>query len=262
MLVTGTGAIVALGAWSARAGGGTAIAVRTLPNGGLDETFGTTGELISTDWMPAAGALDCQGDLIASAVGGVRRFGPDGRLDASFRGGGVVRVPVGATDGVAAFAALALMPGGAIVLAGTAADGPTVVGGATQVGYNAIAVARLLATCPIADARPPAVTLTCTAGCRRVAGTALDDPVGRGVRRVLLGVVRIAGTTCRAWNGRRFAATACGRAAGRLVAVPLARGAFRTPALRPGRYVVRAVAVDRAGNRSRVAVRRFVRPGS
>jgi hypothetical protein len=137
-----------------------------------------------------------------------------------------------------------------------------VVGGVAQVGNNAIAVARVLAACPIADSRPPSVALMCTAGCRRVAGTALDDPVGRGVRRVLLGVERIVGKTCQAWDGRRFAPTACGRAATRLVAVPIKRGAFRTPALRPGRYVVRAVAVDRAGNRSPLALRRFVRSGS
>jgi uncharacterized delta-60 repeat protein len=261
VIVTRTGTIVAFGGWAARAGTGTAIAVRLQPSGRPDETFGTHGEIVDRSATPRAGALDCQGDLIVSAGGDVRRFGPDGRLDASFRSAGAMRVPVGSTDGVASFLALALLPGGAVVLAGSAADGPVVVGGVTQSGNVAIAVARLVAACPVADSRPPAVALTCSAGCRRVTGTALDDPVGRGVRRVLLGVQRIAGTACQAWDGRRFAPIACGRAATRLVAVPLARGAFRTPALRPGRYVVRAVAVDRAGNRSPLAVRRFVRTG-
>ncbi len=103
------------------------------------------------------------------------------------------------------------------------------------------------------------MTLTCSAGCAHVTGAALDDPVGHGVRRVLLGVERIAGSGCAAWNGRRFARVACTGAAARLVAVPLLRGAFRTPPFGSGRFVVRAVAIDGAGNRSRIAVRRVRR---
>jgi hypothetical protein len=89
-----------------------------------------------------------------------------------------------------------------------------------------------------------------------VAGSALDDPVGQGVKRVLLGVDRITGRGCAAWDGRRFVALPCGQAATRLVAVRTQGGKFRVPALGSGRFVVRAVAIDRAGNRSRLAVRR------
>jgi uncharacterized delta-60 repeat protein len=257
--VTRTGAIVALGGWAARAGGGVAVAARLRPGGQLDATFGAGGELKVAGAQPAAGVLDCQGDLLVSGGDGVRRFGPDGRLDPTFRRAAIAPVAVGATTAVGAFNSLALAAGGAVVLSGTAADGPTVVGGSAPSGRNTIAVARMAATCPIVDSRPPTVTLTCTAGCRRVVGKALDDPVGHGVRRVLLGVERIAGKRCEAWDGRRFAALPCGKAAARLMAVRLSRGAFRTPALGPGRYVVRAMAVDRDGNHSRLAVRR-VRP--
>ena len=103
------------------------------------------------------------------------------------------------------------------------------------------------------------MTLACAGACRRVAGAALDDPIGRGVRRVLLGIERIAGGRCEAWNGRRFTALPCGRAAARLIDARLVQGAFRTPPLGSGRFVVRAVAIDGAGNRSRIAVRRVSR---
>jgi hypothetical protein len=130
-----------------------------------------------------------------------------------------------------------------------------VIGGATQVGHSAIAVARVAAACPIVDSRTPVVTLKCAASCRNLRGTALDDPVGGGVRRVLLGVERITGRQCALWNGRAFAALPCGQASKRLRAVPLVRGAFRIPPLGKGHFMVRAVAVDRAGNRSRAALR-------
>jgi len=105
----------------------------------------------------------------------------------------------------------------------------------------------------------PAVTLRCAGPCRRVAGAAIDDPIGRGVQRVLLGIERIAGGRCEAWNGRRFAVLACASAAGRLIDARVRRGAFRTPPLGSGSFIVRAVAIDGAGNRSRVAVRRVSR---
>ena len=157
--------------------------------------------------------------------------------------------------------AAATAPGGAIVLAGTLNDGPSQLGGApgTQIGHSTIAVLRLGASCPPRDTRAPAVSLACSAGCRRVTGVALDDPIGRGVRRVLLGVARRAGARCTAWNGRRFSAVACAKAALRLIAVPVVRGAFRSPPLAPGSSIVRVVAVDGAGNRSPVAVRRVTR---
>jgi uncharacterized delta-60 repeat protein len=257
--VTSTGDIVALGGWTARSGGGIAIAARLRPSGRLDTAFGTDGELRAVGAPPAAGALDCQRDLLTSSAAGVQRFGPDGRLDRAFRGAGIPRVTVAATTAAAVFDSLALAPGGSVVLAGTAADGPITIGGSTQVGNTSIAVARVHAPCPIVDTTPPAVTLACTAGCRRVTGAALDDPVGRGIRRVLLGIERVAGAQCEAWNGRRFTPLRCGRAAALLVATRLTHGAFRSPPLGAGHFVARAVAVDGSGNRSRLAVRRFSR---
>ena len=94
--VTGTGAIVAIGAWTARTGG-IASAARLRPGGALDETFGASGELVAGA-TPTAGVLDCQGDLLVSGNDGVRRFGPDGRLDRTFRGAGIPPVAVGGTS--------------------------------------------------------------------------------------------------------------------------------------------------------------------
>jgi uncharacterized delta-60 repeat protein len=255
--VTGTGAIVAVGAWTARTGG-IASAARLRPRGTLDETFGASGELVAGA-TPTAGVLDCQGDLLVSGNDGVRRFGPDGRLDRTFRGTGIPPVAVGGTSTAASFDSLALGSDGSLLLSGTAADGPIVIGGAAQSGTTALAVARIAASCPIADTTRPTVTLACAGACRRVAGAALDDPIGRGVRRVLLGIERIAGGRCEAWNGRRFTALPCARAASRLINAPLVRGAFRTPPLGSGRFVVRAVAIDGSGNRSRVVLRRVSR---
>jgi uncharacterized delta-60 repeat protein len=255
--VTGTGAIIAIGAWTARTGG-IASAARLRPGGTLDETFGASGEL-AAGATPTAGVLDCQGDLLVSGNDGVRRFGPDGRLDRTLRGTGIPRVAVGGASAAGSFDSLALGPDGSLLLVGTAADGPIVIGGAAERGTTAVAVARVAASCPIADATRPTVALACAAGCRRVAGSALDDPIGRGVRRVLLGIERIAGGRCEAWNGSRFMALPCRRAAARLIDAPLLRGAFRTPPLGSGRFIVRAIAIDRAGNRSQVAARRVSR---
>jgi hypothetical protein len=167
-------------------------------------------------------------------------------------------VAVGGITRLASYFALAVAPDGSVVIAGTAVDGATIPGGEHPVGYSAIAVARLTATCPVVDVKPPSLKLKCSAGCRRVLGTALDDPVGGGVRRVLLGIERIAGKRCEAWNGRRFVPLACAQAAIKLVAARVVHGAFATPALRRGHYVVRASTVDRAGNDTRV-VARFTR---
>ena len=256
--VTRSGGILALGGWTARTGSGVAIMARLRPDGRLDASFGTNGEVTAVGAQGVASVLDCQGDLLVAGAN-VQRFGPDGRLDRTFRGGGIPPVAVGTTTAMAAYSSLALTAGGAVVLAGGIADGPTTMGGATQVGNSVIAVARVLASCPITDTTPPAVTLTCSDGCRRVAGTALDDPVGHGVRRVLLGIERMTPARCEAWNGRRFTALPCGRAAAMLIPAALTRGEFRTPPLGSGQFVVRAVAVDRDGNRSRLAVRRVSR---
>lgn len=251
--VTGTGAILAVGGWSAPTSA-VVVAARLRPSGRLDTTFGANG-LLSGEASPAAGALDCRGDVLLAGGDGIRRFGPDGRLDRTFRTAPVPRVSIGATTAAFAPDSLAPAPDGSLVLSGTASDGPITIGGSTQTGATSIAVARVSARCPVVDSTRPTVTLTCSTGCARVTGAALDDPVGQGVRRVLLGIERIAESGCAAWNGRRFPRIACTRAAVRLVAVPLLRGAFRTPPLGAGRFVVRAVAIDGAGNRSRIAVR-------
>ena len=254
--LTRSGGIVAVGSWAAHGGGGTTAIARLLPSGRLDPAFGVGGEIAAAGAPPTNGVLDCQGDLLVSSSAGVRRFGPDGRLDPTFRSAVLAGVPVGDTTGTPTIGLFAFTSGARLILVGSANDGPSTIGGATQVGHSVIAVGRVGAACPVDDARPPTVALTCVTSCRRMHGSALDDPVGRGVRRVLLGVERIAGRRCSAWNGRRFAALPCGRAATRLVAVPFAHGAFRVPRLGAGRYVVRAVAIDGAANRSRVAVRR------
>jgi uncharacterized delta-60 repeat protein len=261
--IGGDGAIVVLGEWwhTPAQPQTPVIAARLLPDGHLDRTFGKAGEVTApSPFRFAGGALDCQGDLLlANTVSGVSRFGPDGRLDPSFHLAAFPRVAVGDTTAVAQLGFFAFAPTGAVLLGGSAVDGPSVVGGPSPSGHYSIALARLTAACPVVDASPPAVMLTCAAGCKRVIGSALDDPVGRGVRRVLLGVERVSGRSCQAWNGRRFIPLACARAATRLVAVPLVRGAFRTPPLARGRSIVRAVAIDGAGNRSRPQVLRVQR---
>jgi uncharacterized delta-60 repeat protein len=256
-----TGEIMAVGDWGKDlATPPTVMAAQLLTSGGLDPAFAAGGQITEQQATTGSGVLDCQGDLIVTGSRGVRRFGRDGRLDATFRSP-AVRVAVGTTTAAAALDAVALEPGGAVVLAGSATDGPVTIGGApgTQIGATSIVVAKVLATCPQVDAKPPTVVLTCAAGCRRVSGSALDDPIGSGVRRVLLGIEQRRGRRCRAWNGRRFAALPCSRAPSRLVAVPVVGGTFRSPPLPAGSCVVRAVAVDGAGNRSRIATRKVTR---
>jgi len=259
--LTRAGAIVAFGGWAPLSDRGTIAAARYLPSGAIDTTFATQGRLTGTpSQQPSDGALDCQGDLLLlSGSDHVARYGPDGRLDPTFRSTPVPPVAVEGMTVAPALGSVALTAGGAIVLAGGATFGPPSVG-AGPLPHYALAAARITASCPITDSTRPTVTLACNAGCRRVVGVALDDPVGRGVRRVLLGIQRTAGTRCEAWNGRRFSKIACRKAATRLVAVAVAPGgAFRSPPLGRGRYVVRAVVVDGAGNRSAVAVRRATR---
>jgi uncharacterized delta-60 repeat protein len=255
--IRSSGVILALGKWwhTALEPQFPVIAAELLPGGELNTTFGKGGELTApTRVRFSGGALDCQGDLLMANSDGVTRFGPDGRLDPAFRGTGIPPVAVGDATAAATLGYFAFTSSGAVVLAGIAVDGPSVVGGPSPVGHYSIALARLSAACPVVDTRPPTVTLTCVAGCRRVSGTAFDDPVGRGVRRVLISVERIAGETCQAWNGQRYARVECRHAAARLVAVPLTKGTFRIPGPGRGRSIIRAVAVDRAGNRSRPVV--------
>ncbi|HET6170971.1 MAG TPA: hypothetical protein VFD90_00095 [Gaiellales bacterium] len=150
------GAIVALGSWSHSAAVTAdlpVMAAQLLPGGRLDTTFGKGGELLATTRLPSSGsALDCQGDLLVANSEGVKRFGPDGRLDPTFRTTSIPPVAVGAVTVPATLGEFAFSPSGTIVMGGFA-------------------------------------------------------------------------------------------------------GAFRIPALGSGRSIVRAVAIDRAGNRSRVVVR-------
>ncbi|HEY3613517.1 MAG TPA: hypothetical protein VGK92_07425 [Gaiellales bacterium] len=236
-------------------------AARLTPDGRLDRAFGTRGQIASPPGYTGDVMADCAGNLVFSSAHGLERLAPDGRLDSTFAADTLATAQLDATPMVGRLGAVAFAPGGAVVLMGTLLDGTidTVGRPGTTVARSAIGVLRLQGACPPVDTRPPAVSLHCSAGCRRVRGTALDDPVGRGVRRVLLGVERRAGTACTVWDGRRFRPLACARAAARLVAVALVRGAFRSPPLGAGAWVVRAVAVDRAGNRSPVAVRRVSR---
>ncbi len=101
------------------------------PFGALDPSFGTQGRTIvgSTESITALDlALDVRGRIvIAGASGGsldvvgsrfaVVRVLPDGRLDPRFSVDGIATTQIGRTAGAAA---LALPPGGAILVAGTA----------------------------------------------------------------------------------------------------------------------------------------------
>jgi|tagenome__1003787_1003787.scaffolds.fasta_scaffold20917473_2 uncharacterized delta-60 repeat protein len=253
-----SGEILALGGWVSRSGHGIAGGAQLLPDGQLDERFASDGELPSSIGTRGESVLDCQGDLLAYRRTGIARIGPDGRVDGTFKAGHAPTVPVGDTAKLADYDVVAVAPDGSVVLAGTARDGPILFGGGTTVGHSAVAVARLEAACPVADDRPPSLKLRCSAGCRRIVGTALDAPAGSGVRRVLLGIERIAGARCEAWNGRKLVALPCATAATRRVAVPVRARAFRSPPLGKGRFVIRVTALDRAGNDVHV-VKRVVR---
>jgi uncharacterized delta-60 repeat protein len=101
---------------------------RYLPNGALDRTFGSDGKV--GHWEPSSPPSQMFGSTMAIqpngrilAAGGydifsmaIARLLPDGRLDPSFGGDGVVRTKVkGAEQGLSA---LALQPGGRILAAG------------------------------------------------------------------------------------------------------------------------------------------------
>jgi uncharacterized delta-60 repeat protein len=98
-------------------------AVRLLPDGGIDPSFGAGGQI--------ATGLTGPGDVIAAGdrvlVGGesganaaVRAYLSDGSLDLAFGNGGLATVDAGASDNVTA---IALGPLGSIVVAGTSIAG-------------------------------------------------------------------------------------------------------------------------------------------
>jgi len=123
------GRIVAVGA--AGGSGGRIAAVRYLPGGDLDDTFGGDGKVF-TDITGGAdvaydAALQADGKIVAvgrAGVGGgafaLVRYRPGGRLDTTFGGDGVVVTDV--TPGNDALRAIAIQDDGRIVVAGRADD--------------------------------------------------------------------------------------------------------------------------------------------
>jgi uncharacterized delta-60 repeat protein len=122
------GKIVAVGS------NGAIVLVCYTPNGSLDPTFGRGGEVVTTVGHAANGvALQPDGKLVV--VGSttvspgptrpdvdavlVARFNPDGSLDATFGKGGVVVTQLAPMGGSSAAEAVALQPGGTIVVGGT-----------------------------------------------------------------------------------------------------------------------------------------------
>ena len=101
--------------------------LRYLPDGSLDRTFGDRGRVGFWDdpapWaiFGLAVAIQSNGRIVAAGnydifALGIARLLPDGRLDTSFGGDGVVRTQVVGNE--QAFSALALQPGGKILAAG------------------------------------------------------------------------------------------------------------------------------------------------
>ncbi len=100
-----------------------AVAVRLLPNGALDPSFGTGG----VDRLPLyegvnAGAVEPNGDMILAGVGAtVIRLLPNGQPDPAFGSGGTVTVPSGggaAANGVTVAPNQRLILSGSITVAG------------------------------------------------------------------------------------------------------------------------------------------------
>ena len=123
------GKIVAVGA--AGGGGGRFAAVRSMPGGGVDDTFGGDGKVFTDITGGQDVAFDvavlANGKIIAvgrAGVGGgafaLVRYRPGGRLDTTFGGDGVVITDV--TPSNDAVRAIAIQDDGKIVVAGRADD--------------------------------------------------------------------------------------------------------------------------------------------
>jgi uncharacterized delta-60 repeat protein len=118
-------------------------AVRFLPNGDLDPSFGTGGTATAT--LPISGiatAMVLQPDgkiVVAGGSGGsdfaLGRLNADGSVDKTFNFSGLVTTDIGGSGTPDSLDALALQPDGKIVAVGDTVD---------LLGYNAIAVARYL----------------------------------------------------------------------------------------------------------------------
>ena len=98
--------------------------------GDLDPTFGIGGKVVSSFGAPfdAASAVAIQGDgkivVAGSAFNGdflVVRYNPNGSLDPSFGGGGLVTTDFGGSDGAVA---VSIRPNGKIVVAGATTANP------------------------------------------------------------------------------------------------------------------------------------------
>jgi uncharacterized delta-60 repeat protein len=92
--------------------------------GDLDPTFGVGGTVTVSDLTIFAMALQPDGKIVVAGVSvdvfGLARLNPDGSLDASFGTGGLVTTDFGAAFEAAY--AVALLPDGRIVAAGTAGE--------------------------------------------------------------------------------------------------------------------------------------------
>lgn len=126
-----------------------------------------------------------------------------------------------------------------------------------------------LAVAPEEDIRSPTIALTNVrdgerftrrTAPRRLRGTARDEGP---IRRVNLSVIRKRDGDCRRLNRRsRFVRSDCDRAGDFFLVAQRGRWSMPLPKLKPGRYTVRAVAVDAADNRSRSLLVRFRVVGS
>jgi uncharacterized delta-60 repeat protein len=95
------------------------------PDGSLDGTFGSGGQVLPTVGSPGAIAIAADGKLVvasaSNSIQAVLRFNGDGSADSTFGTGGVVTTAIGTGSSWAG--AVALLSNGAIVTAGTATIG-------------------------------------------------------------------------------------------------------------------------------------------
>ncbi len=133
------GRIVIAGRASGPGGNPDLLVMRFLANGSADTSFNATGRVlthIGIEDTANAVALMADGRIVVAGsaypVGVsyrdllVARYLADGRLDASFNGSGLVTTPIGPGEDVAR--AVALMPWGRIVVAGSARRSTTTAG--------------------------------------------------------------------------------------------------------------------------------------
>jgi len=190
--------------------GGQFVLVRYMPNGALDETFGSGGAVttaIGSDDAARALVLEPNGRLVAAGVtrrGGASNFAlvrylPDGTLDAGFGPGGVVTTDLSGDD---AATHLVLEPDGKLVAAGVSRrggagdfalvrynrdgtlDGTFGAGGATTTDFGGDDVATGLLLTPAGDVVAVGSTTAGTGGsfalAQYTAAGILDAAFGTG----------------------------------------------------------------------------------